>query len=188
MRASHIHSNLLELDTLGPLVAAQVKQRISKETLDAVGDASTIAWLPVEHDIEISTAVRDVLGIAGLRAWSLEAMARSAQGPLIRPLSDGASKLFGITPHALYRVLPRGYGVVYRNCGENAYEQTSESTGVVTQTGVPSLLFDNDYLEGTAGAFMSFPRFFGLEGAVVLRLAPATRTAVFDVSWRRPGK
>lgn len=188
MRASHIHSNLLELDTFGPELAARMKRRISAETLAAVGDASTVAWLPVEHDIEISRAVRDVVGIAGLRSWSLEAMARSAQGPLIRPLVDGASTLFGVTPHALYRMLPRGYGLVYRHCGENAYVQTGEASGVVTQTGVPALLFEHDYLEGTAGAFMAFPRIFHYEGAAVLRLSPSTGTATFDVSWKRTSK
>lgn len=183
MRASHIHTNLLELESFGAELAARIRGRIAESTLLAVSDSSSVAWLPVEHDIEISRAVLEVVGVAGLRSWSLDAMARSAAGPLIRPLVDGASKLFGVTPHALYRILPRGYGLIYRDCGENVYEQTGETSGVVTQTGVPALLFEHSYLEGTAGAFQAFPHIFRWDGTAELTLFPSKQMAVFEVAW-----
>ena len=188
MRASHIHTNLAELSTFGPELAAQMRARISAETLATVGDASTVAWLPVEHDIEISRAVRDVVGVAGLRKWSLDAMARSAQGPLLRPLLDGTCKLFGVTPHALFRMLPRGYGLVYRDCGENTYEPTGDRSGVVTMTGVPPMFFADDYLEGTAGAFQAFAQIVQWQGSVHLKLVPKEQQAIFEASWARPAQ
>ncbi len=183
MRASHIHTNLLELESCGVELAARMRGRVAESTLLAVTDSSTVAWLPVEHDIEISRAVLDVVGVAGLRTWSMDAMARSAEGPLIRPLVEGAGKLFGVTPHALFRILPRGYGLVYRDCGENVYEQTGEASGVVTQTGIPSLFFEHSYLEGMAGAFQAFPRIFQCDAVVTLKAFPAKQMAVFEVAW-----
>ena len=75
MRAYHIHTNLLELESFGVELAARMRGRIAESTLLAVGDSSTVAWLPVEHDIEISRAVLDAVGVVGLRTWSMDAMA-----------------------------------------------------------------------------------------------------------------
>lgn len=166
---------------------SDIRSRISSDVLEQVANSVSVAWLPVECDVDITRAVVEVLGVSGNRRWSRDALLRSANGPLLKPILDGASALFGLTPHALYKVAPRGFGMIYRDLGEVRYEALGEQHARIVHEGIPeSLLAAPWYLEGIAGAFEAGYVFLGLEGDVQLSLDAAEHTAHYDVRWLAP--
>jgi hypothetical protein len=188
MRASHLRSNLEEINRMPEPARSGIRDKISPDVLEQVANSVSVAWLPVECDVDITRAVVDVLGVEGNRRWSRDALLRSANGPLLKPILDGASALFGLTPHALYKVAPRGFGMIYRNIGEVRYEVVGELRArIVHEEILPSLLEVPWYLEGIAGAFEAGYVFLGLEGEVHLELDVAQRTAHYDIHWLAKG-
>lgn len=187
MRASHLRSNLEEINRMPEPARSQIRSKISPEVLEQVANSVSVAWLPVACDVDITRAVVDVLGVEGNRRWSRDALLRSATGPLLKPIIDGASALFGLTPHAFYKVAPRGFGMIYRDLGEVRYELVGEQIARITHEGIPASLLEVPwYLEGIAGAFEAGYVFLGLEGEVRLELDAATSSARYDVHWLAP--
>lgn len=184
MRASHIRSNLEELEQFGGPTAERVRARIAKSTFVAIEDAASVAWLPVEIDIDITRAVFDELGPKAVRKWSRDALVRSTEGPLLRPIIDGTRSLFGLTPHTLLKLMPRGFDLVYRGCGGLRYEEESEHACVLHHTGVPATFFDGEaYLEGMAGGFEAAILLGGADGTVELSSHRSAGTARYRAVW-----
>jgi hypothetical protein len=154
MRASHQQSNLDALAALGEELEKKALAHISEDTLRTVREAPRNAWLPVEHDIDITEAVYRELGTEGVRGWSRDALLRSMEGPLLKPFLDGAVAVFGLKPTQMYRVVPRGFPSVYRACGDLTY--LGDGDGRVTlhwERVPPVLMAHRPYVEGIAGAF-----------------------------------
>ncbi len=163
---------------------SEIRARISSDVLEQVANSVSVAWLPVECDVHITRAVVDVLGVRGNRRWSRDALLRSANGPLLKPILDGASAPVGLTPHALYKVGPRAFGMIYRDLGEVRYEHIDPRHARIVHEAIPASLVDAPwYLEGIAGAFEAPYVFLGLEGDVAMELDAAQRIARYDVRW-----
>lgn len=183
MRGSHIRANLQEIDALGA-VAAEVRRRIPAAILAEVDASTSVAWLPVECDLAITRAVVDVVGVPGVRAWSRNALVRSAEGPLLRPLIQGARALFGLSPHGIYKVAPRGFAAIYRDAGSLRYTSSGPNAAKLVHTDVPEqLLAVPWYLEGIAGAFEAAYEMFHLEGRVDMDIG-SDGTVVYLATWR----
>jgi len=166
---------------------SDIRAKISLDVLEKVANSVSVAWLPVECDVDITRAVVDVLGVEGNRRWSRDALLRSAHGPLLKPILEGAIALFGLTPHGLYRVTPRGFAMIYRNIGEVRYEVVGDQHARIVHEAIPpSLLEVPWYLEGIAGAFEAGYAFLGLEGEVRFELDAGLRTAHYDIHWVAP--
>lgn len=168
MRASHLKANVESLADLGPAAERAIRARCA-EAIDTIEDAVRTAWLPLEVDVELTGAVDQVCGRERLHRWSRDAIARSAQGPLLGPFLKTLTAL-GLTPHAALRLAPKAWTTIYRHCGDLRYERVGEREALLLQTDAPPVMLDGEaYLHGIAGAF---------EGAVEVAGAPETRAAI----------
>ena len=152
MRASHLQANLRAIDGLGVETARVVREELAAIVREVEASLRT-RWLPLEYDLEMTRALESVVGIAGVRRWSQEAIVVSARGPLLGPLLRGLQAL-GLNPHRALRRAPMGWGLIYRDFGEIAYEEQSEATGTLVHSSVPPAHLDQAiYYEGVAGAW-----------------------------------
>lgn len=152
MRASHLQSNVAALDDLGAVWARRVRDAVPDEVLREIEESVRVAWLPLELDEALTGAVERVCGRDRMRRWSRDAIARSAEGPLLGPIM-GALTRIGLTPHLALGRVPRGWGLVYRHCGHLRYERTGETSGELVHEDVPDLVLHNrPYLEGIGGS------------------------------------
>lgn len=186
IRASQLRANLEEINRMPEPGRSEIRRLIGEATLEDIANSASVAWLPVEYDMTITRAVVDVLGHEGNRRWARDALLRSATGPLLKPVFDGARAVFGVSPHALYRIIPRGFGLIYRGAGEVEYEQLGERHARLVHAELPALLSGAPwYLEGIAGAFEAGYAIFGGQGDVDLVVDPVARTATYEVRWNK---
>jgi hypothetical protein len=185
IRASNIQQNLKSLNMFSPSISEQIKQQIPEAVLSQVTTAARSEWLPLELDIAVTEAVCKVAGTQNLIDWSRDALVKSADGPLIGPFVRGSLRLFGITPAGLYKLGPKIWSVVYRNCGIASYKVVASKLVHVTIEGVPMIMRQsNAYLLGVGGAIEAPMVFCRVKGKIKLDPSLETPSSVcYVASW-----
>lgn len=184
MRASVIQGNLADLDRLGAETVQEIRDGISPRVLDAIERASRLAWLPLAHDIELSSNVARVIGQTRRVEWSRTSMVRSLRTPLLEPLWRAAFRVFGMSPGALFHAVPSGWKAVYRNVG-TVVHTARPGTARLQISDVPDVLLDaRNYLDGMCGTFTALLDIAETPGTVELRQLDTRRHHVeYEARW-----
>src|SRR5690606_10752912 len=140
MRVSHLKANLESLDDLGAEHAARVRAEAAG-IVSAIQAAVSVAWLPIELDVELTDAVERVAGRARMREWSRNAIVRSTEGPLLRPMLSALTRM-GMTPHSAFKRVPYGWSLIYRGCGDLSYEAVGPKEVLIIQRDAPRAILD----------------------------------------------
>lgn len=184
MRAAHIQENIQTLAHLGPEVAQRIKARMNPETLRRIEQATRLDWLPLQCDVELSTAVEQETGLQGVFEWSRKALLASAQTPLLSPLFAGARALFGLTPMAFLRWSDRLWGSIYRGCGTLQVEAPGPHEALVTNEEAPLEMCEReDYCQGIAGAAAALFDLCKVRGTVEVQRDPRARRVRYHLRW-----
>jgi len=183
--ATFVQSSLEEMVKLDAEVGDRVRVSLKPDVLEAIETASPISWLPVELDVELTECFFQVAGAERARRAFREALARSIERPLLRPLVDGALGLFGRNPTKILRWVPKAWSLIYRDCGEMRCTHAGEGSARL-ELGLlpPPIVHSSCYLTGTAATVSAFFDWLDIEGQVRLEGPCATtQTAVFHLSW-----
>ncbi|AKF05104.1 hypothetical protein DB32_002253 [Sandaracinus amylolyticus] len=184
IRAAFLHSNLEALAALGPETAARVRVRIAADVLRDTEEASRTAWLPVEHDVVLTEAIEVELGRAAMRAWARDGLLRATEAPLLAPIARSARAIFGITPHAFLRRAPQAWSILYRDCGQMEYAETSPRSARVALVGAPDAITRSmAYVEGLAAGLEAAMKLGGADGQVEVAVDAVARTARYSCAW-----
>jgi len=160
MRVSHLKANLESLDDLGAEHAARVRAEAAG-IVSAIQAAVSVAWLPIELDVELTDAVERVAGRARMREWSRNAIVRSTEGPLLRPMLSALTRM-GMTPHSAFKRVPYGWSLIYRGCGDLSYEAVGPKEVLIIQRDAPRAILDSpSYVHGIAAAFEGIAQIAG---------------------------
>ncbi len=155
MRASVVKGNVEALERFGPEVAAQIRGFVRPGILEDIANASRIAWLPLEHDIALTTAVDRIVGRRKLLDWARSSISQAVDSPLLRPVFQAAFRLFGMSPGALLRVAPSAWQAVYRDVGKVRHRGGPESAYIEIVELAEALVADRCYLEAMGESFAS---------------------------------
>lgn len=134
IKASYFAGNVAALDVLGPDRAASARARLAPQ-IAALQAASRADWLPIAVDDALSDVVCELAGAEGIRAVNKQSFLSSIDGPLIRPVFQGAIKLIGMTPRAGLRFFSRGWDAGMKNAGSFVAEFNGDDSGVLTHSG-----------------------------------------------------
>ncbi len=184
MRASVIHGNLAAVERLGPEASGEIRDGVEPRVLEAIEQANKSAWLPLEHDVELSRNVQRVIGPQRRVDWARASMLLALRTSLLEPLWKAAFRVFGVSPGALFRAVPPGWKAVYRNVG-GAEHQSKPSAAVLVFSGVPDVLLDNeDYLRGMCGTFSALLDIAEASGTVeILNIDSRARLVEYEARW-----
>ena len=149
MRAGHLKENVAALSGLGPQLEARIRRR-HQVMIEQIEHAPRMAWLDVHFDAALMEAIAAETDLPTVRRLNSAAITKTIEGPLLRPLVQGALQLFGVTPSSLVRWTGHAYHQIYKECGEVL---VNDDRSVVTVIGLPPFLRDSmPWLEGVAGA------------------------------------
>ncbi len=96
----------------------EVLGSLDTHALERVRRAGPLEWLPAEIHVSIAVAPHAVVGADAYRALWRGMTLESLDRPLFRPLVEGALAVFKGSPARLFRVVPHGWSLVGRHCGE----------------------------------------------------------------------
>lgn len=151
--AGFVHGTLEVIDAQGGDLGARVRAELKPDTLEAIQNAWSAAWVPVALDVELSLAFCRVAGAEEASEAMRRNMAEAFHKPMLRAVIDGAVRILGLSPGKLVRWAPRIWPLVMKDAGVMRVASEKEGEATVWLEGLPPLIADErDYLMGTASA------------------------------------
>jgi hypothetical protein len=185
MRASQLHVALSLIDALTPSVSRQIRARYKPEYLAELAQATRLSWVPIEMGVELAVAYHAVLGDKAAQEWGRETMLHVIQLPWVRSIRDAAVRIFGLTPHGLYRFAPKMWDAVYRNSGSLVHIQRGSTAATIVLEDIPrTMLSAHGHLITVGGAVSAALDFCKVRGEIWLRpVTSADRRSTYDIVW-----
>jgi hypothetical protein len=185
VRARHLRSILEHVSLLPEPPRGAVQAAIGQALPAAIQASASSDWLPFALDLDLTHAVARVLGPEELHRFFQQQQLDSFRSPLFRVLVDSATSLFGFDPGSWARWIPRGWGVVFRGCGEWVVERAEK--GVVHAALVappPGCLDDDVWLRAVASSLSAFLVIARTEGEFALvHVDRARQAALYRMRW-----
>jgi len=116
VRASYLRALLSACDEFGP-PAAEIRARLGDVHQTRIECAGPLAWLPIETDLQLQSALDEVLGAERTREFLLANLRELMAASLVQNLVTTVVGLFGLDPGSFARLLPPTWGLLYRTTG-----------------------------------------------------------------------
>lgn len=177
-----MRENVDRLAMFPDLVAQAIRRSVVGNAIERVETARAQTWLPVELDVFLTNAVAEGAGPEGLDAWSRAAIRNSIEGPLLRPIVNGAVRLFGLRPSGFLGMMPRIFDHIYRNAGRIVRDAGDDESHIhLRYVDIPEVIVESPaYLHSVAAAMAVALELCRVDGEVQLvREAPNATTLQF---------
>ena len=186
VRARHLKTNLEALDRLPEREA--VRCLLAEQLLRGIAQAHGFDWLPIAWDVAIVRAVHAALGPEAQDAFARSLLLESFDGPLLGSLVRTAVNLFGLDADRWVRWIPKGWALVFRDCGSWTIEAARVGEIRLRLDGLPRVcLEDLLWPRSVASSLSALQVRVGVPGETVLEAADvARRVATFMVRWEPP--
>lgn len=190
VRARHLRSLFDHVRALPEPERGRVLAAYDAAALRQVDDSLGFDWLPFELDLQFTHALVGVLGPEGTHRFFREHQLASFRGPLFKVLMDSATTIFGLDPGSWARWIPRGWGVVFRECGQWVVDRSGEGeVDLALVAPPPAALDDERWLRSLASSFSSFLDVAGCEGEFALDHVDRARgAACYRLRWARASR
>lgn len=184
-RARNALDSFKVLEQRAPGTVDQVMARLPGETRELYEKASRTSWIPVEHDARLVTAMVEILGPAGAREFWRAFSTYYVDQPILKPLVEGAKRVFGLSIPTVIRMFPRGYGHVYRDYWSGSKVETlDDHTGLVTLEGViEPVLRCEAYMLVTEGSMLGMYDIAGIDDDLEFTVDHANARVVGRFRW-----
>jgi len=167
---------------LPPAALAALAAVVTPELRASLEAAGPLAWLPASIHMRILPAPRAALGAPAYRALWRGMMTVAFEERIFRSFVRGAISVFRSLPNHIFRVVPQGFKLIARDCGEFVVRvHDSGDEVVLAWNDVPAeLLTDDAFAEAWAGTFESVLDLTQTRGEVVVSSRSPARV-VFTV-------
>lgn len=181
IKASYFQGSIDALSVLGS-GEAEARERL-RSIIEGTSTASRADWLPMEWDYELTRVVHVVGGRAAVLELSRRSFLAAVEGPLLRPVLQGALRVFGVSPRAILKVVSNAWGAGTKDAG--VMTAVSTDTGAtISHTGIVA---EPIWHEAFIGVFDGVFELTGYTGTTVVNLEPPS-TARFMCTWSRQTK
>ncbi|MDP2345306.1 MAG: hypothetical protein Q8O67_30460 [Deltaproteobacteria bacterium] len=129
----------------------RIIEGVDPKFLAHVRAATPVENVEGKHLLELFRAMRTELGDDGYVSWWRDFTLQLVRIPLLTGLLHGVVRVLGLTPHAVFKNLPRARGSLVRAGGTMTYERVDDVAARLTLSGYPRELMTS----GIAGITMS---------------------------------
>jgi hypothetical protein len=183
VRAYHLRTTLQLLGDADAAVLARVRGRLDAATLAGLDSASRLAWIPGAHDLALWRAIDVELGQAGLARLARALGLRHVRSGQLSGLLQGVIQLFGMTPAAIVRWIPRGYAEIHRGTGTLRVDEVTDGAARLVLDDLHPALAGEPWLDAVARSFECTLDVCALDGECVV-VQPGPEQAVLALHWR----
>ncbi|MET0403985.1 MAG: hypothetical protein ABW123_16355 [Cystobacter sp.] len=166
----------------------RVFAEVPAETIELIDSAARLGWIPMSESMKLTDTLYRTLGGPTYRHFFSALSDRILNYPLLQSFFDGAVRLFGLTPPAMFKWSTYAWEQAFRESGRLVYRPVRETPhdGQVEMSleDVHPLLMGDTFAESLAGTFEMFLRRVSRSGQV--RMRPRERGVarlVYDVTW-----
>ena len=185
VRARHMKSRLEAIRRLPAADAERVLGRIPVELQRRVANASSIEWLDMQVDLDVTRAIFLGLGQAGFERFFRDAQAEAYSGPLLKVVVEAVVRVFRWDAAAFAGWVGKGWGLVFRNCGTWRTERVSAGDAWLRIEALPPECAKDDvWLRSVSHSLEAFFVFAKASGECTLEaIDAAAGTATYRVIW-----
>lgn len=115
IKASYFQANIDAIALLGPR-RLEIETRMASE-IAATRAASRADWLPMAWDQKLCALINDVGGHEAVIACNMASFLAATEGAFLRPIIQGALRLFGVSPRAILRQVEPTWAAGSRHAG-----------------------------------------------------------------------
>jgi hypothetical protein len=108
---------------------------------DEIANAPKVAWLGAKTYDTLSDSVRAQLGDAGTVELYRKVGRKLLANPHFQSFVETALKIFGVSPHAVLKIVPRGRSSVVKHSGTLVYEKVDARCARLRLTDFPPSTF-----------------------------------------------
>jgi hypothetical protein len=185
VRARHMKGFVEAIDALGPAEASAIRALAKRETLAEVEACLPSAWLPIEMDVELTEHVSNMLGAARAHEFYQKLTLGNYETSVFKSFIDMTVRMIGLSPGAYVKMVPRGFGLIYRDYGSFRALEREENRARLLFSAIPSVCVRTPlWLEAVRSSFHSAFDLTNTRGMVEWDdLNLADRRAVFSFRW-----
>ncbi len=170
VRAAAIHDVLEYLDTYSPGLQDEVRATIPGDVQDLIDSTSRMGWVDVEDDIFVVSGIWEVLGDADASEMMSRFVVRHLELPYLKTIVTNTARMFGLSPSSLMRMLPIGWGLVYRNvCTSKLASLSVGKAELAFEAMAPSAIRSEAYLSHFRAVLESLFRITEVKAEVVIQ-------------------
>ncbi|MAE94933.1 MAG: hypothetical protein CL910_09765 [Deltaproteobacteria bacterium] len=171
MRAGSATEMLEFLEATEPGSRERIWARVpeaSRAVLEGAG-----LWIPLEHDGELAEAIFEELGDQKTKALYRQSIHTMVKKPLLEPLVFGMLRVLGYRSLRLVTIVPKGWGLIFRDFCEPRIENASESEVTLVLDQVhPEVAARPVYFRMWEGIFLGMLDMVCADGSLDFEVAP----------------
>ncbi len=184
MKAQQIQTSLAICREMTGPRADEFDAAIGPAALEQIESTHRTAWVPLELDFAVCHALEKVLGEGANVERSRRAVRQSMSSSMLKPIVDGALRLFGLSPSKVLRVSVTGWKSIYRDVGAPRFEHAGPTAARIVFDDLPhEVLASRMYLHAIGGGLSAIFDLCDVEGEVQLHVDDVQRQAELRFSW-----
>lgn len=156
-RTGYVRMVLRRLREFDSALGESTYQLFTPALRRSIDESALLGWLPYEIDTTLANAVLAKHGRDGLHGFVLGNSDEAATLGALRPLVEGALRVFGPSPMSLVRVMPELWNVTYRNVSAVAPERLGERQLAIHWVDVCDAVYESPGALGVLYAQSHFP-------------------------------
>lgn len=177
---------------IGELPAAErdaIREAVPAHTWASIERTNPLGWLPAATNLTCTHAVAARLGTRGTHEFFSNLMLSSFDTMLMRGLVTAVVRVAGRDLSQYLNWVSKGFGLIYRDCGDWAVIERGEGSASLEVRGLPpDFANDRVWLESTGSALDALFSLVGVRGTVVLRETDlGAGRAVYRLRWSQLG-
>jgi hypothetical protein len=166
VRVSAARDMLAFTEVFEPGLQARVVARIPREAMEAMEASARTSWLDLELDHFLVDGICEELGPErAIRCWR-DSMKHMIDKPLLQSFVSGMIRLFGRDPARVVALIPKGWPLVFRDCGTLTVLSSGDREAILAFSDLPPV-------------FRRYPNYFhsfhGICAGVLLVATPRGR-------------
>jgi len=186
VKARHMQSLFAKIERLPQVAKRAIQERTGDLAIRQVSEAATSDWLPLSLNLTVTRELHEVLGTEGAHRFFHDHQLEAFGSATFRMLVEGATTLFGLDPGSWARWVPRGWGLVFKNCGEWSVELLAPGSVDLALVRPPACcLADAVWLHSLAWSLSAILDLARVEGKFTFERVDEERpSALYALRWR----
>jgi len=185
VRAAAAQDALDQLDRFEPGARGRVLERLPVGTREVMLTTSRSAWISVEHDHHAVDVIVRLFGASRAIQYWRTVTANLIERPILKSFVSGMINVFGDDPGRVIGILPKAWGLVYRDLCEPLCIRTEEGKTVLRFDKVaPEVRVYANYFHSWHGTCLGVADLARIRGRMTFDVAEDRSSAVAVFPWR----